>query len=178
MLTHVLPELAAAEVKLRAAAAAKGIYYKLAEWDGAALRTEADTVQAMRYRDADYAVYVRKMKAAGKTPVDLRTFRPINAYGTSHHNFGAAFDVEMVKGTQAQLGALAPSVGLTWGGTFSRPDGPHFQLAIGILEAKARWLKLGNAPGRWTATVQAGAATVLLFVGGLALAYFGRWNRV
>jgi hypothetical protein len=174
MLTHVQPALAAAEERLRAAATAHGLAYKLADWGG--LRTEADTAQLMRYRDADYAVYVKRTRAAGKTPVDIRTFRPINAYGTSFHNFGAAFDVEMVKGTEAQLGALAPAAGLRWGGKFPRPDGPHFELPISILEAKAAWLKLGNAPGKWTAAVQAGAATTLLVVGGLALALFGRWK--
>lgn len=145
-LAGVLPELAAAESKLRALAAARGIVYTVADFGG--VRSEADTNRILKYRDDDYAVYVRQMKAAGRAPVDKQTFRPIAPFGGSMHNFGAAFDAEMVKGTLEQLGALAPQAGLKWGGTFTtRKDYPHFELPIGLLEAKRRWLARGNQAG-------------------------------
>lgn len=145
-LAGVLPELAAAEMKLRTLAAERGIFYTIANFGG--VRSEADTNRILKYRDDDYAVYVRQMQQAGKTPADKQTFRPIAPFGGSMHNFGAAFDAEMVKGTLAQLGALAPQAGLKWGGTFTtRKDFPHFELPIGLLEAKRRWLARGNEPG-------------------------------
>jgi hypothetical protein len=147
-LTYALPELRAAEQRLRALAASRGIIYKFA--DEGEVRSESDTVRIMGYRDAEYANYVKAFRAKyGMTrqPVSKYEWRPINAFGTSHHNFGAAFDALMMKGTLAQLGALAPAVGLVWGGTFARKDYPHFQLPITLNEAKARWLARGNLPG-------------------------------
>jgi hypothetical protein len=175
LLTGVLPELVTAEQRLRALAQKKGIFYKLHEEElsGGFVRSQADTSRYLKFRDDDYAVYVRNLKAKNPkaVPVEIHTWRPINAYGTSYHNFGAAFDVDMVKGTLEQLGALAPLAGLKWGGTFARKDAPHFQLPLTLLEAKARWLARGNAPGvaRVATSAATTAAVVLLLVGGLGL---------
>lgn len=110
--------------------------YVIADFGG--LRTEADTARILRYREDDYRLYLRRLPA-GATPIPKEEWRPINAFGKSHHNYGAAFDVRMIRGTIAALGALAPQAGLRWGGTFPRYDGPHFELRISLAEARARW---------------------------------------
>ena len=147
------PDLTAALEKLRAKASLEGIEFDTADFGG--VRTEADTTRILKYRDDDYAVYVRNLKKAqpGKTPIAKTTWRPINQWGTSMHNFGAARDVKITRypssfsKSQAleRLGALAPSVGLRWGGLFKqpngkpRPDPPHMQLPITLVEARRRW---------------------------------------
>jgi RHS repeat-associated protein len=64
-----------------------------------------------------------------------------NKPGESAHNYGAAIDIDVIKGSRAnedvgrraynsvigRLGALGESQGLIWGGHFSHPDPPHFQ---------------------------------------------------
>lgn len=146
-LLGVLPELRAAEQRLRDLAFRAGLVYTVADFGG--LRSQADTVRILKYRDDDYALYLRKL-APGKTPIPKNAWRPIAPWGSSFHNYGAAFDVSMVRGTLAQLGALASAAGLRWGGTFRNPDGPHFELPLTLAAAKARWEAQGNtvAPPR------------------------------
>jgi hypothetical protein len=49
--------------------------------------------------------------------------------GNSTHEYGIAFDlVATDPRNQGALGKLAVDYGITWGGTFSRPDVVHFQL--------------------------------------------------
>ena len=59
-------------------------------------------------------------------------------YPHSHHNWGTAVDFCRNDGTGAyntegrffeRVGAIAESIGLIWGGSFSKPDRPHLQLA-------------------------------------------------
>jgi len=144
-LVNALPDLRAHERALRAKATAMGIAYKIAPYG--ALRTQADTSQILKYRDDDYRLYVQRTRAAGKIPVDIGTFRPIAPFGNSYHNYGAAFDVVVTSAPQgvsaaaalAKLGAVASSVGLRWGGYFAKPDTPHFELPIGLTQARERW---------------------------------------
>lgn len=141
------PDFTASIEKLRAKALLEGIEFDVADFGG--VRSEADTVKILKYRDDDYAVYVRNLKRAqpNKTPVPMKTWRPINAFGTSMHNYGDARDLKITKHPSsftkdralARLGALAPSCGLRWGGTFTRYDGPHFELAITLAEARRRY---------------------------------------
>lgn len=53
--------------------------------------------------------------------------------GTSAHEVGEAFDVgsdfRLSSSAWECVGALGQALGLVWGGTFSTPDRPHFQLA-------------------------------------------------
>jgi len=61
----------------------------------------------------------------------MRTGRAITPArpGASTHNYGLAFDaVVEPRSLQEAVGALAPSVGLEWGGRFHRPDPVHFQI--------------------------------------------------
>lgn len=170
----VLPELAQRYVALERAAAARGLAFRLARWAGAAVRDAADTATAMRHRDVDYGRYLLTLPA-GKVAVPKLLWRVIAPFGSSYHNYGASFDVEMIRGTLAQLGALAAAVGLVWGG---RNDSPHFRLPITLLEAKARWLALGNIPGVafGGTAVQVGAIMTVALIGGLAIMY-GRGRR-
>lgn len=151
-LAGALPELRAAYDALDQYARSIGISIALADYGG--VRTEADTTQILQFRDADYAVALR----AGVIRPDttLRQFRPINAFGTSWHNYGAAFDVRIIARPSsmtdgqalAKLGAAAGRFGLRWGGTFTTPDTPHFELAIPLADAKARYDAMtGTASG-------------------------------
>lgn len=140
-------ELTARLEILRGKALIEGIEFDTADFGG--VRSEADTVRILKYRDDDYAVYVRNLKRAkpNATPVPKKTWRPINAWGTSLHNYGCARDLKVTRypasfsRSQAlsRLGALAPSCGLQWGGKFSRVDPPHFQLPITLAEARRRY---------------------------------------
>ena len=141
------PLLTAKLEKLRAKAALEGIAFDTADFGG--VRTEADTVRILKYRDDDYAVYVRNLKAKNPraVPVPIGKWRPIAPFGSSMHNYGCARDLTITKHppsfsastAQARLGALAPSCGLRWGGTFkSKFDGPHMELAITLAEARQR----------------------------------------
>lgn len=174
ILTRQAPDLAARYAALERVAASRGLAFKLANWDGAVVRNQADTAKAMRYRDADYALYLRRLPA-GRTPVPKLKWRLIAPYGASHHNYGAAFDVEIVRGTLAQLGALAGAAGLVWGGV---NDAPHYQLPISVSEAQARWLARGNTTGyaRLTTAVQVGALMAVALIGGLAALYGRGWK--
>lgn len=66
--------------------------------------------------------------------------------GFSVHNYGCAFDVTVFNGAQPvwespsydKVGELGQRLGLSWGGTWSNPDQPHFALrprwAVGLSE--------------------------------------------
>lgn len=54
---------------------------------------------------------------------------PAAAPGTSKHEIGFAYDLaRQDSATEAKVGALGESIGLTWGGRFSpQPDPNHFE---------------------------------------------------
>lgn len=137
------PELTAKIEKLRVKAAAEGIEFTTADFGG--VRTEADTVRIMKYRDDDYAVYVRNLNRTnpGKAPTPKHIWRRIAPFGSSYHNYGAARDLKPTKFPQSftaskaleRLRVLAVSVGLR---TITN-DPPHVQLPITLAQARARW---------------------------------------
>ncbi len=141
------PELTAKVDKLRDMALAEGIEFTTADFGG--VRTEADTRRIMKYRDDDYAVYVRKLKAGNPNakPVPIGTWRPINAFGTSKHNYGCARDLRITKrpasfsegAAMSRVGKLATKLGLIWGGNFKRVDTPHVELPITLAQARQRY---------------------------------------
>lgn len=149
-LVGTLPELQAAFAQLSNIAASHGLSISVADFGGE--RSQADTTQILNYRQADFNAAVNAGKIAPDT--SLQAFRPINAFGTSFHNYGAAFDVQVnsrpstMTDSQAKtfLGQFAPSIGLRWGGNFKNADPPHFELAIPIADAKARYAALGVQP--------------------------------
>lgn len=137
------PDLTAAIEKLRVKAAAEGIEFTTADFGG--VRTEADTIKILKYRDDDYAVYVRNLKRdnPGKKPLGKNTWRKIAPFGSSYHNYGAARDLKPTKWPPSfteskaldRLRTLAPSCGLK---TITN-DPPHVQLPITLAQARARW---------------------------------------
>lgn len=145
-----LPELKTAEARLRALASARGLVYAFADYGG--LRSESDTTKILEYRRVEYAAYRKRMESAGKRPVSIDVYRPINEYGHSWHNYGAAFDVVMIRGSIEALGALAEAAGLRWGGHFARKDTPHFELPITLADARSRFASGGRVAS--DATVQ------------------------
>jgi len=157
-----LPQLLAGEAALRQKANALGIDYRIADFGG--VRTQADTLLIMGYRAADYAAAVAANPAIAGTPINV--WRPIANFGTSYHNYGAAFDVLITKAPAgmsfdlalAKLKALAPSCGLR---SNVPNDPPHFELPISLDEAKRLW---GKAPGIID-TNTASAATAVVLIG-------------
>lgn len=152
-LTGELPETVDAFNALDQYARSQGIAIAIADYGG--VRTQADTTQILEYRQNDYNAAV----AAGKIPatMTLDQFRPIAPFGSSYHNYGAAFDITIqarpasmtAYDALALLGAYAPAIGLRWGGYFSNPDTPHFELAISLDDAAQRYASFladGGAP--------------------------------
>jgi hypothetical protein len=183
-ISNTLPELQAAEKKLRAAAAARGVEYVIADFGG--LRSQADTTRILNYRAADYAAAVKANPDTARTPITK--WRPIAPFGQSYHNYGAAFDVLVTKhpagvNGYAVLGQLAPAAGLRWGGSpeftaSGKVDTPHFELPISLASARIKWL---GVPGGVVATgAQVGVAAaqhpvaILIFLVSVALAVAAR----
>ena len=147
------PDLTAKIEQLRSLAALEGIAFDTADFGG--VRTEADTVRILKYRDDDYAKYEQASVLAGRVPLEKAVWRPIAPFGLSFHNWGCARDLRILKRPDScsdaealrRLGALAGEVGLRWGGTFKkRPDPPHVELPITLAQAKKRWLLRHPSP--------------------------------
>ena len=132
---RALPLLLRKATALEAYAINMGIAFGYPPYSG--VRTEADTLQLIRWRDDA----VRKGGAAA--------YYPVAPYGRGYHPWGSAFDIKVVKVPAgktiawgyATLGAYAPSLGLRWGGTFSgkNVDPYHFELAVSLAEAQKLW---------------------------------------
>lgn len=150
-LAGVLPETAIAYNALDAYARSQGISIAVADFGG--IRTQSDTTKILGYRQDDYNAALNAGLIAPDTT--LQQFRPIAPFGSSYHNYGAAFDVKVVAwpssmtqyGALKMLGAYAPSIGLRWGGTFTNPDSPHFELAITLADAKQRYTSYASSGG-------------------------------
>lgn len=146
-ISETLPELQDAEARLYAyATGTLGIDYRIADFG--AFRTEADTTEIKGYRQNDYNEAVKANPAIAHIPIN--TWRPISSYGSSWHNYGAAFDVLILDAgryasSSAALQALkqaAPSFGLR---SNVPNDPPHFELPISIDEARNKWLDYVNS---------------------------------
>lgn len=166
-LDNALPELRAAELKLRAIAAAKGIEYDLPDYAG--LRTPADTAQLIKWRN-DAVAQARKTaeakrRAQGGTAVQIkdagdvaasRAYYCVSPFEYGFHGIGGAFDIKIRKtpaGMSATtalsyLGSFASSCGLRWGGTFrdnpstaikEASDPYHFELAQARNDVVTKW---------------------------------------
>lgn len=147
-LDGVLPELAVAYNGLTAALEQQGIRSSVADYGG--VRTESDTTKILQFRLDDYNADV----AAGNISpsLTLQEYRPIAEWQHSFHDYGAAFDLAvkppagMTVDHALQLaGGLAPRFGLRWGGTFHNADADHFELAIPLADARARWAFMHGA---------------------------------
>lgn len=97
--------------------------------------------------------------------------------GLSYHNYGLAFDVvpdDYVslpdwnpKGDKwAVLGSIGESLGLAWGGRWSKPDLPHFELnAVPVRELKAYWDQFKQIMPVSLTPSAAGGAVILAIAG-------------
>lgn len=141
---QALPELSGAwSAAARDLAANKAIQIGIADEGGT--RTLSDTTRILNYREQDYAIYAARERAAGRTPQAMTVWRPINAFGTSFHNFGAARDAKIISRPKAMsydeavkvVRAAMARAGLR--GISSVNDQLHFELPISLTEAKARW---------------------------------------
>lgn len=134
--TRVLPELLNKATALENYADTQGILFGYPDYSG--WRSQADTTQLIVWRD-------QAVEAHG-----AGAWYPVAPYGIGYHGKGAAFDVKVVRWPAGKssdwayrtLGAYAPRIGLTWGGTFSgrSVDPYHFQLAISLDAAQARFV--------------------------------------
>jgi hypothetical protein len=173
-LASALPELRAAELKLRKNASQHGITYVIAEFGG--IRSLSDTTKAMDYRAAEYPGYVKAMRAINKAPLSINEWRPIAPYGNSYHNYGAAFDVFVTSVPEGRsqswglqlLQIAGPAVGLRNGASFNDP--PHFELPLKLSDVRAMWAKHTGGTGQpkpsgsTTVGVLAGVGVVALLV--------------
>lgn len=174
-LDGALPQLLDGLNQLRERARALGITFDIADYGG--IRTQADTVLIMAYRAADYAAAVVADPSVSDIPIN--TWRPIAPFGSSMHNYGAAFDVEITSAPAGmsfsralqELKSAAPSCGLR---STVPNDPPHFELPISLDEARAQWEALGNAPGTQAPTIAAASTVLVVGLLVLALAYARR----
>jgi peptidoglycan LD-endopeptidase CwlK len=105
-----------------------------------------DIVQGTRSFEEQQAVYDQGRSASGPVVTNAKP-------GDSYHQYGLAVDVvpRAYKSLPdwnpsgplwERIGQIGEAAGLTWGGRFSTPDKPHFQLtAAPIAELKAYWEK-------------------------------------
>jgi hypothetical protein len=157
-LQGLMPGTVAAYHALAQYGATQGIAFTVANFGG--LRTLSDTTKILDYRQQDYDA----ARQAGTIRPDttLSEFRPIAPFGSSYHNYGAAFDVWITRTPQGDapnswteapgaaaakrvLGTYAPTIGLRWGGTFSNPDPPHFEVAVPLSLARTMYQEFLNS---------------------------------
>lgn len=97
--------------------------------------------------------------------------------GLSYHNYGLAFDIVPdayvslpdwnPTGEQWRiLGSIGESLGLSWGGRWSKPDLPHFELnAVPVRELKDYWDKFKQIMPVTLTPSAAGGAVILAIAG-------------
>lgn len=126
-------------------------------------------VQGARSFAVQQAIYDQGRTSPGSVVTKARP-------GDSYHQYGLAFDVVPLaymsekdwnpSGSYwAQIGQIGEALGLTWGGRWSNPDAPHFELkAAPLSELKAYWEKFQKVMPI-TITPGLGAGTLLLVIG-------------
>ena len=147
-----LPELENAWDLLSELAAGEGIGIAVQDYGG--YRNAADTSEILAFKDRDYAAYAQAQRAAGRVPIPITgpwengNSRPIQPYGSSYHNYGAARDFKITQRggysegeALARVQSLAEAAGLRSGKSFG--DSYHLELPITLAEARARWAAIG-----------------------------------
>lgn len=154
-LVGALPALVFAKNELHAIVLRKGITFQVADYGG--LRTRADTTEILKYRDDDWKVAI-KADPSLLQRTTKHEWRKIAPWGRSMHNYGAAFDVQIV-GTPPGMSRLAAmnivhdeaeGLGLRSGRDFGDP--PHLELAFtdaprgarALAAAREEWHKLNG----------------------------------
>jgi soluble lytic murein transglycosylase-like protein len=133
---------AIAQLRVLVATDHPGLEWAIADYGG--LRSEEETKLILKYRDADWAAAIDADPSLASSTTK-EAWRPIAPFGSSLHNYGAAFDVVItatpVGMTSAQALSIvkgyAASVHLIDGRTFTDPDPPHFELPGGLAAARA-----------------------------------------
>lgn len=130
-------------------------------------------MQGTRTHAEQEAIYEQGRTEAGRIITNARP-------GDSYHQYGLAADVVPIayKGLPdwnplgadwATIGAIGEGLGLTWGGRWSKPDKPHFQLtAAPLAELKAYWEKFKQVMPVEITPTMGGAAIIVL----IALVWF------
>ncbi len=157
----ILPTLRDKIKALRARAAQRGIEFFVVS----DLRTDDEQIAFFSQgRDSTSRVnYFRRL--AGLPPIGSGENKVVTQTLLSRHQFGEAVDVAVVrngkivwdltvdlnknnKSDYDELGELGESVGLVWGGRFTRRDPGHFELRPGQTEISAPFLERfsGNDP--------------------------------
>jgi hypothetical protein len=180
-LNGTLPDLQAAYSQLAAIASAHGLTIGIADFGG--LRSETDTTTILGYRQADYNAAVRAGSISADTT--LQQFRPIAPFGNSYHNYGAAFDVSILSRPSSQsessalamLGQYAPALGLRWGGNFSDPDYPHFELDLSLSDAQAEYDAMTGGSSDTGAGPLANSSSWLVLIGAAIVAGYLAWRH-
>ena len=150
-----LPALVFAIGELQARIRPLGIAWQVADYGG--LRTQSDTVKILAFRDADWNAAVKRDPSLVQRTTKEQ-WRKISPWGRSMHNYGAAFDVEIVSSPpgMSRLAALnivldaGVDLGLVSGRSFGDP--PHLELAFpgaspgasALAAAKAEWRSLNG----------------------------------
>jgi ABC-type glycerol-3-phosphate transport system permease component len=170
------PELLIALATLRAVVTQEHpqLIFEIADFGG--LRSEADTAKILGYRETDWAAAVRADPSLAQR-VSKEDWRPIAPYGSSMHNYGAAFDVRVTATPpgMSNLAALnilkdyADVVGLVDGRDFGDP--PHFELPGGIAAARAAWQKTHGVTVLGQSVSSSAVTVALIIVFGLLAAY-------
>ena len=151
------PELTVALERLATLAAPDGIEFTTADFGG--VRTEADTIKILKYREDEYALYVKALakKDPAKVPMPINEWRKIAPFGKSMHNWGAARDLKPTKWpvgktfqwAHDRLDTLCETdpqlkAALKLGDYFN--DEPHVELRITLEEARHRYIARLNPP--------------------------------
>lgn len=156
VVTTFLPEFASDLAQLAQLAAAQGIQLGFNSYGG--FRDQATTQLISKYRDQDYAAYLKQLLQTNPlaTPLPIDQWRPLVPFGQSFHNFGAAADLNPIVwppalGTRTDalnvLHQLAPLTGLRF--PLPTSDPAHVELAEPLATVQTRWLLQGaNASSR------------------------------
>ena len=151
------PELTEAIERLAVLALPMGVEFTTADFGG--VRTEADTVRILKYREDEYALYVKKLalKDPSAVPQPINEWRKIAPFGKSMHNWGCARDLKPTRWPASktfqwahdqldQLCETDPKLRgtLKLGDYFN--DEPHIELRVTLEEARHRYIARLNAP--------------------------------
>lgn len=149
-----LPELLAAWQNFTRDAASN-LRIQVGIADDGAFRTEADTLRDLGYRKAEWAAYAAAERKAGRVPQPETVWRPIQPYGASYHNFGAARDAKIISRPAGMsydqavkaLRGIAARNGLAT--ISSKNDQLHFQLPVPLTTARDWWTQYQARTGRY-----------------------------
>jgi hypothetical protein len=96
---------------------------------------------------------------------------PVARPGTSKHGQGLAVDLRISGVSASTVGALGESMGLRWGGRFSKPDPGHFELLASASQdtGSATWSDGASSDNRSADGVDLNSIAPFLFLGLAAL---------